>query len=76
MDVALEVEANGGAPVPEVVGAAGYRIVQEALTTSRATHGPQARRIVRPVAPRRRRRGRGCATTPRRPLAPWRRAAA
>jgi len=28
MDVALEVEANGGAPVPEVVGAAGYRIVQ------------------------------------------------
>jgi signal transduction histidine kinase len=32
MTVDLEVEPNGGAPVPEVVGAAGYRIVQEALT--------------------------------------------
>jgi signal transduction histidine kinase len=32
MDVALEADANGGGPVPEVVGAAGYRIVQEALT--------------------------------------------
>jgi signal transduction histidine kinase len=32
MDVALEADTNGGGPVPEVVGAAGYRIVQEALT--------------------------------------------
>ena len=32
MDVALEADTNGGGPVPEVVGVAGYRIVQEALT--------------------------------------------
>jgi signal transduction histidine kinase len=32
MDVALEADTNGGGPVPEVVAAAGYRIVQEALT--------------------------------------------
>jgi signal transduction histidine kinase len=32
MDVALEADANGGGPPPEMVGAAAYRIVQEALT--------------------------------------------
>ncbi len=47
MEVELEIDANGGAPVPEVVGAAGYRIVQEALTNVARHAGPQARARVR-----------------------------
>jgi signal transduction histidine kinase len=47
MDVELEVDANGGAPVPEVVAAAGYRIVQEALTNVARHAGPRARARVK-----------------------------
>jgi len=49
MAVELEVRANGGASVPEVVGAAGYRIVQEALTNVARHAGPGARARVRLV---------------------------
>ena len=42
MDVELEADANGGPPVPEVVAAAGYRIVQEALTNVARHAGPHA----------------------------------
>jgi signal transduction histidine kinase len=42
MDVELEAHANGGPPVPEVVAAAGYRIVQEALTNVARHAGPHA----------------------------------
>jgi signal transduction histidine kinase len=47
MDVELEVDANGGGPVPEVVAAAGYRIVQEALTNVARHAGPRARAHVK-----------------------------
>jgi signal transduction histidine kinase len=47
MDVELEVDANGGGPVPEVVAAAGYRIVQEALTNVARHAGPRARARVK-----------------------------
>jgi signal transduction histidine kinase len=47
MDVELEIDANGGAQVPEVVAAAGYRIVQEALTNVARHAGPRARAHVR-----------------------------
>jgi signal transduction histidine kinase len=47
MDVELEIDANGGAPVPEVVAAAGYRIVQEALTNVARHAGPRARARVK-----------------------------
>jgi signal transduction histidine kinase len=47
MDVALEVEADGAPAVPEVVAAAGYRIVQEALTNVARHAGPEARARVR-----------------------------
>jgi signal transduction histidine kinase len=47
MDVELEVDANGGGPVPEVVAAAGYRIVQEALTNVARHAGPHARARVK-----------------------------
>jgi signal transduction histidine kinase len=47
MTVDLEIEPDGGAPVPEVVGAAGYRIVQEALTNVARHAGPGAAARVR-----------------------------
>jgi signal transduction histidine kinase len=47
MDVALEVEAGEAPVVPEVVAAAGYRIVQEALTNVARHAGPDARARVR-----------------------------
>jgi signal transduction histidine kinase len=47
MDVALDVEAGDAPAVPEVVAAAGYRIVQEALTNVARHAGPQARARVR-----------------------------
>jgi signal transduction histidine kinase len=47
MDVELQIESNGGTPVPEVVGAAGYRIVQEALTNVARHAGPNAAARVR-----------------------------
>jgi signal transduction histidine kinase len=47
MEVELEMDANGDGAVPEVVGAAGYRIVQEALTNVARHAGPQARARVR-----------------------------
>jgi signal transduction histidine kinase len=47
MDVELEVDANGREPVPEVVAAAGYRIVQEALTNVARHAGPRARARVK-----------------------------
>jgi signal transduction histidine kinase len=47
MDVALEVEADETPVVPEVVAAAGYRIVQEALTNVARHAGPDARARVR-----------------------------
>jgi signal transduction histidine kinase len=47
MDVALEVEAGETPVVPEVVAAAGYRIVQEALTNVARHAGPDARARVR-----------------------------
>jgi signal transduction histidine kinase len=47
MDVELEIDANGAAPVPEVVAAAGYRIVQEALTNVARHAGPRARARVK-----------------------------
>jgi signal transduction histidine kinase len=47
MDVELEIDANGGGPVPEVVAAAGYRIVQEALTNVARHAGPRARARVK-----------------------------
>jgi signal transduction histidine kinase len=46
MDVALEVDAEAPA-VPEVVAAAGYRIVQEALTNVARHAGPDASARVR-----------------------------
>jgi signal transduction histidine kinase len=46
MRVELEIDP-GGATVPEVVGAAGYRIVQEALTNVARHAGPHARAQVR-----------------------------
>jgi signal transduction histidine kinase len=46
MDVALDVDTSGGA-VPEVVAAAGYRIVQEALTNVARHAGPDASAHVR-----------------------------
>jgi signal transduction histidine kinase len=46
LDVDLQIEGNGG-PVPEVVGAAGYRIVQEALTNVARHAGPKPRAHVR-----------------------------
>ena len=47
MDVELEIDANGAGPVPEVVAAAGYRIVQEALTNVARHAGPHARARVK-----------------------------
>jgi signal transduction histidine kinase len=47
MDVALEVDADGPPAVPEVVAAAGYRIVQEALTNVARHAGPDASARVR-----------------------------
>jgi signal transduction histidine kinase len=47
MDVALEVDADDAPVVPEVVAAAGYRIVQEALTNVARHAGPDARARVR-----------------------------
>jgi signal transduction histidine kinase len=47
MDVELEADANGAPPVPEVVAAAGYRIVQEALTNVARHAGPHARAHVK-----------------------------
>jgi signal transduction histidine kinase len=47
MNVELRIDANGGGPVPEVVGAAGYRIVQEALTNVARHAGPNAAAQVR-----------------------------
>ena len=47
MDVALDVDAGAGTPVPEVVAAAGYRIVQEALTNVARHAGPDASARVR-----------------------------
>jgi signal transduction histidine kinase len=46
MDVALDVDTTGAA-VPEVVAAAGYRIVQEALTNVARHAGPDASARVR-----------------------------
>jgi signal transduction histidine kinase len=46
MDVALEVDAGAGG-LPEVVAAAGYRIVQEALTNVARHAGPDASARVR-----------------------------
>jgi signal transduction histidine kinase len=47
MDVELDVAGDGGAPIPDVVAAAGYRIVQEALTNVARHAGPHARARVR-----------------------------
>jgi signal transduction histidine kinase len=47
MDVELEADVNGGGPVPEVVAAAGYRIVQEALTNVARHAGPHVRARVK-----------------------------
>jgi signal transduction histidine kinase len=47
MDVALELDAEEAPVVPEVVAAAGYRIVQEALTNVARHAGPAARARVR-----------------------------
>jgi signal transduction histidine kinase len=47
MDVALEVDAGEPPAVPEVVAAAGYRIVQEALTNVARHAGPDASARVR-----------------------------
>jgi signal transduction histidine kinase len=47
MDVALEVDVDEAPAVPEVVAAAGYRIVQEALTNVARHAGPDARARVR-----------------------------
>jgi signal transduction histidine kinase len=46
LDVDLQIDGNG-APVPEVVAAAGYRIVQEALTNVARHAGPNPRAHVR-----------------------------
>jgi signal transduction histidine kinase len=46
LDVDLRIEGNGGT-VPEVVAAAGYRIVQEALTNVARHAGPNAHAHVR-----------------------------
>jgi signal transduction histidine kinase len=46
LDVDLQIDGNGG-PVPEVVAAAGYRIVQEALTNVARHAGPSPRAHVR-----------------------------
>jgi signal transduction histidine kinase len=46
LDVDLQIDGNGGA-VPEVVAAAGYRIVQEALTNVARHAGANARAHVR-----------------------------
>src|SRR5919201_2541796 len=42
MDVELEIEGNGADAVPDLVAAAGYRIVQEALTNVARHAGPHA----------------------------------
>jgi len=47
MDVELDVDDGDAEPVPEVVAAAGYRIVQEALTNVARHAGPHARARVR-----------------------------
>jgi signal transduction histidine kinase len=47
MDVALEVDVDEAPAVPEVVAAAGYRIVQEALTNVARHAGPDAHARVR-----------------------------
>jgi signal transduction histidine kinase len=47
MDVALELDAGEAPVVPEVVAAAGYRIVQEALTNVARHAGPAASARVR-----------------------------
>jgi signal transduction histidine kinase len=47
MNVALDVDAHEGTAVPEVVAAAGYRIVQEALTNVARHAGPEATARVR-----------------------------
>ena len=47
MEVELDVDAGGAEPVPEVVAAAGYRIVQEALTNVARHAGPHARARVK-----------------------------
>jgi signal transduction histidine kinase len=47
MDVALELDAGEAPVVPEVVAAAGYRIVQEALTNVARHAGPDASARVR-----------------------------
>jgi signal transduction histidine kinase len=47
MDVALDIEAGAVPAVPEVVAAAGYRIVQEALTNVARHAGPDASARVR-----------------------------
>jgi signal transduction histidine kinase len=44
---ALEVDGNGAGAVPELVGVAGYRIVQEALTNVARHAGPRARARVK-----------------------------
>ena len=46
LEVDLQVDGNGAA-VPEVVAAAGYRIVQEALTNVARHAGPNVRDLVR-----------------------------
>jgi len=47
LEVELDVRANGGAPLPDAVQAAGYRIVQEALTNVARHAGGGARAGVR-----------------------------
>jgi signal transduction histidine kinase len=49
MAVELEIAADGAEPLPDVVGAAGYRIVQEALTNVARHAGPDAHACVRLV---------------------------
>jgi signal transduction histidine kinase len=45
--LAVELETSGGAPVPELVGVAGYRIAQAALTNVARHAGPGATARVR-----------------------------
>ena len=58
--------ASAARRVPEVVAAAGYRIVQEALTNVARHAGARRERARAPHAPRRRGRGRGARRRPRR----------